>query len=438
MYGATVAVAETVAAVVPSGDSKLLRTFRARRGLLDRIRAQSNTVRDSARTLVWFHAPSVGEGLQARPVVHALREAHPDWQIAFTFFSPSAESFAKTLGADICDYLPFDSAANADALLEAMRPSALVFSKLDVWPMLVARARARGVPVLLISATLAESSARRSAGSRMLVGDAYASLSAVGAIDAVHAERLELLGVPPAAITVTGDTRFDQVIARASNVDRGSGVVLSVRSSRPTLVAGSTWPADESVLLAAWVCVRNSLLASGDRIIPRLLIAPHEPTMSHCEAIIAWADRSRLSLRRLTSVERDTDLSLARNADVDVILVDRVGVLGDLYACADVAFVGGGFHSAGLHSVIEPAAFGAPVVFGPGHGMSREAGLLLASGGARSVASEQELADTLTTWMLDARARSEAGECARSLVERERGATVRTVRLIESQIPSDA
>jgi 3-deoxy-D-manno-octulosonic-acid transferase len=345
-----------------------------------------------------MHAPSVGEGLQARPVVHALREAHPHWQFAYTFFSPSAERFASSIGADITDYLPFDRAADADALLDAIRPSVLAFAKLDVWPVLVGRAVARGVPVVLISATLSAGSGRRGWWSRQLVGDAYGSLAAVGAIDAEHAERLVDLGVQRRVLHVTGDTRFDQVHARAQLVDRASPLLTSLASKRATLVAGSTWPADEAVLLEAW-----SRLKKGDDASPRLIIAPHEPTQSHCGPIETWATRTSLHLVRLSQVEAGQSAEGA-----DVVLVDKVGVLGDLYALADMAFVGGGFHSAGLHSVIEPAAFGVPVVFGPRHGMSREAGLLLAAGGAHASSDADSLQVFLGTWLADdARRRTE-------------------------------
>ena len=114
-----------------------------------------------------------------------------------------------------------------------------------------------------------------------------------------------------------------------------------------------------------------------------------------------------------------------------MIVVDRVGVLGDLYALANVAFVGGGFHAAGLHSVIEPAAFGAPVLFGPGHDMSREAGLLLAAGGARVVRDAGECAAAMGAWLFESATRAVAGAAALALVQRELGATERSVRLVQ-------
>ena len=408
-----------------------MRSLAARRGLLKRVAAASAAVRVPARPLIWMHAPSVGEGLQARPIAHQLRTLHPDVQQAYTFFSPSAEAFAQSVGADITDYLPFDGVREADAMLDALQPSLLVFVKLDVWPVLVERATARGIPVALLSATLAARSGRTGVWSRLLLHEAYRSLRGVGAIDAVNGERLVRLGVQRAALEVTGDTRFDQVWARAQGVDRTRPVLQAMSSARPTLVAGSTWPADEAVLLPAFARTlqvhggahRDS---GGHDHRPRLVIAPHEPTPSHLAPIQEWARTAGLSCATLSEAEEDRTA-----AACDVIVVDRVGVLGDLYALADVAFVGGGFHRAGLHSVIEPAAFGVPVLCGPRHEMSREAGLLLAAGGARAIPNAVALASALQEWLTDVPARTRAGDAARTVVHAELGATERSVQLLQ-------
>jgi 3-deoxy-D-manno-octulosonic-acid transferase len=427
LYASAVALARAVAAAVPApatndaGASKLRRSLSARRGLVASWRAQATTVRDPKRPLVWMHAPSVGEGLQARPVAHALRDALPDAQLAYSFFSPSAERFAATIGADLAGYLPFDSATDADAMLDALQPSVLVFVKLDVWPVLVERARRRGVPVMMLSATLAETSGRRGRWSRALLHDAYASMALVGVIDAEHGERLVDLGVSRHTIRHTGDTRFDQVLQRVETVDTQASHMRVTRSDRPTLVAGSTWPADEAVLLPALLSARAAHPAL------RMIIAPHEPTPAHVEPLLTWAATHGLSTTSLSEAERG-----GGQHDADVVVVDRVGVLGDLYAHADVAFVGGGFHRAGLHSAIEPAAFGAPVLFGPRYHMSREAGLLLAAGGARAVTRPAELATSLQDWLTSDITRRQAGASARATVESERGATARSVALVRS------
>jgi len=390
--------------------------------VLDRVRHRAAAVRDPSKPLVWLHAPSVGEGLQARPVARALRERHPDLQLAYTFFSPSAEKFAESIGADITDYLPFDGTSECDAMLDALKPAALVFVKLDVWPVLVARATARGIPVALLSATLAPGSSRLGTFSKMLLRDAYAALRSVGAIDAAHGTRLQALGVRPSVVRVTGDTRFDQVWARAQDIDRGSPTLAPLASNRPTLIAGSTWPADESVLCESWLAVRRACPTA------RLIIAPHEATENHITSIESWARKQRLRVVRLSKHAKAD----ATERDADVVIIDRMGVLGDLYAIGDAAFVGGGFHTAGLHSVIEPAAFGIPVAFGPRHDMSREAGLLLAAGGGASVRTARALTEVLTQWLTDKKKREREGERARAVVQQELGATDRSVALVEA------
>lgn len=409
-------VGTALSRLAPDTESKLVRALRARRGIRDRFRAWAEQHRDPSRTLLWMHAPSVGEGLQARPVLELVRRRHPGIQLAYTHFSPSAESFARSLDVDFHDYLPFDTQRNAQAALDALRPTALVFSKLDVWPTLTAAAHSLGISLGLVSATLASGSSRRSRFAAALLRDAYAVLDRVGAIDPADADRLVALGVRADAVVVTGDTRYDQVWGRARNVDRKSALLLGLASQRLTLVAGSTWPADEAALLPAFVAARRQVPNA------RLIIAPHEPTAAHLEPIESWASREELQLRRLAQATGESD----------VVLVDRVGVLGDLYALADIAFVGGGFHDAGLHSVLEPAAFGAPVIFGPRHAMSRDAGLLIARGGARSANDVAMLADALSTWSTDRTARVGAGEHALATVRDGLGAAARSLAVVES------
>lgn len=423
LWHLAVQLARVGARVAPDSNAKLLRTFRDRRSVLARIRASTPT-RDPARPLIWLHAPSVGEGLQARPVLEALRRAHPNWQLAYTWFSPSATTFAQRLDVELRDVLPFDGAAEADALLEAWKPTVLCFVKLDVWPVLAERAAAAGVRTALVSATLASNSGRQGRLARALLGDAYAALDAVGAISPDDAQRLVALGVHANRVHVTGDTRMDQVWQRAQSVgpEHPWRALLQAEREAVTVVAGSTWPADEAVLLPAiahWFAANPTA---------RLIIAPHEPTERHLEPIARWAASCGIVLTRLSQVEATPDHSWR------VLLVDRVGVLGDLYALGDIAYVGGGFHDAGLHSVLEPAAFGIPVLFGPRHRNAREAADLVQLGGAFDVHTSTDLHAQLSRLATDALARTSAGERAQSLVRDGLGSTARVVALLESLV----
>jgi 3-deoxy-D-manno-octulosonic-acid transferase len=266
-----------------------------------------------------------------------------------------------------------------------------------------------------VRATLSRVSSRGSGLASALLRDAYARLDLVGAISAEDAERLVALGVRADSVRVTGDTRYDQVWARAALADRDGPLLAPLRSERITLVAGSTWPADEAPLLEAWERLRERVRNA------RLIIAPHEPTPAHRAPIERWCASTGVRMATLGS---------AAAAEAEVVIVDRVGVLGDLYALADVAYVGGGFHAAGLHSVLEPAAFGAPVLFGPRHADSRDAGILLAAGAAISATDSWSLEAALEYWLTDPEGRRAAGDAARAVVRAGLGAADRSYELV--------
>jgi 3-deoxy-D-manno-octulosonic-acid transferase len=411
-YEGAALLARAVAAVAPASGGKLLRTFAARRGVRERYAA---FVRHADRPLLWMHAPSVGEGLQARPVLDLARARLRSAQLAYTYFSPSAERFARSLDVDFRDVLPFDATGDVRAALDALAPNALVFSKLDVWPTLAREASRRGIPLGLISATLARGSSRLSGIAGAVLRDAYARLDRVGAISEDDAERLAALGVPAERITITGDTRYDQVWARTLAAGLDSPLLAPLRNGRPTLVAGSTWPADERHLLEAWSRLHERHPEA------RMIIAPHEPTAAHLQPIERWCERESLGCARLGSADANV---------ADIVVVDRVGVLGDLYALASVAFVGGGFHAAGLHSVLEPAAFGSPIVFGPRHANSREADLLIEARAAATASDATSLDAMLEMWLDDEDARRAAGEAAREVVRSGLGAAERSFELV--------
>ena len=411
-YEGVARLARALAAIAPESKRKLVDTFASRRDVMSRYVAFP---RDRSRSLLWMHAPSVGEGLQARPILELARQRRPAMQLAYTWFSPSARPLAQALDVDFRDVLPFDVRADMRRALDALSPTALVFSKLDVWPTLAREASRRGTRLGLVSATLSAFSSRRSGLARALLRDAYARLDRVGAISNEDADRLIALGVPPRRVSVTGDARYDQVWARAEQVDRASPLLAPLLNGRPTLVAGSTWPSDEAALLPAWARI------AALRPAVRLIIAPHEPTSDHVSLIERWAVGVGLRAARLDSPGA---------ADADVVIVDRVGVLGDLYALADIAFVGGAFHAAGLHSVLEPAAFGAPVLFGPRHHGARDARLLIDADAAQAAEGADALHRALERW-LDAPTECEAaGHAARAVVHQGLGAAERSYALV--------
>lgn len=423
IYRLSVAVAGQAAPLAARFDKKLARTLDARRGLTERLEAWVRGHRDLKRPLVWMHAPSVGEALQAKPVLEALRATQPSWQLAFTFFSPSAERLARTLPADVADYLPFDRPRDVRDALAALQPNALVFSKLDVWPELTLAAATRGAKLGLISATVAASSSRLRWPARGWAFGAYRALDRIGAISQEDADRLEQLGARREAIQVTGDTRYDSVAERAERFDRSRepfARLAALSAGGFTIVAGSTWPGDEAIVLPAFAELLTQVPAA------RLILAPHEPNPDHLAGITQRTHA--LGLPRPVRLSQ-----LEHAAPAPVVVVDRVGVLADLYALSDVAFVGGGYHRAGLHSVLEPAVFGVPVTVGPHWQMSRDAHLLIDQGGAVALPADgrQPLHSQWLVWHHDVAARKKAGAAGVRMVRAGRGAAERTTALVQ-------
>ncbi|MGH7561564.1 MAG: 3-deoxy-D-manno-octulosonic acid transferase [Gemmatimonadales bacterium] len=418
-YRAAVRLGLALAPAVASRRPKWRDALMARVGAGRRIVAWARENRDPSRALLWMHAPSVGEGLQAEAVLGVLRERHPDWQIVYTHTSPSAGRLAARQPADLADYLPWDLPGEIEFVLAGLAPTALVFCKLDLWPELATRAAARAVAVGLVAATVSPVSSRLRWPARSLLRAGYAAVRAAGAVADDDAERLAALGVPGDAIEITGDPRFDSALhqARSAAGDRR----YAVPGDGPALVAGSTWPADEAVLLPAFATVRRSMPEA------RLILAPHEPTAEHLALVERRARSHGLESLRLSRAGTAGSAAL--------VIVDRVGLLAGLYAQGRIAFVGGGFGRAGLHSVLEPAAAGVPVLFGPHWRNSREAGLLLDAEAATTVdASPPALAAGWMHWLADDGARSAAGARALAVVERGQGGAERNARLVEALV----
>jgi 3-deoxy-D-manno-octulosonic-acid transferase len=424
LYRAAVGLAGLVAPAGAAVDAKFRRGHRGRLGALARFEAWARAHREAGRPLAWFHAPSVGEGLQADAVLRRLRRSHPEWQLAYSFFSPSAEHFAGRLDVDVADYLPYDRPATATALLDALGPTVLVFSKLDLWPELACRAAGLGVPVALIAATVRPGSGRLRWPARTLLAPGYRAVAAAGAVSREDAERLSALGVPRSRISVTGDPRFDSVLDKVGGV-APDDPLLRFGAGAPTMVAGSTWPGDEDALLAGFARLHRRHPEA------RLILVPHEPTDDHLASIE----------RRAAELGAPDPVRLsAAQGPVALLLVDKVGVLAALYGAGTLAYVGGGFHAAGLHSVLEPAAWGRPVVFGPRWRESRDAGLLLAGGGAVALEERgptetvEELCGIWERWLTDERERSERGGRALAVVRSGAGAADRSAALVEQLV----
>lgn len=422
------AAGPTLGLVPGARTSKLVRGIRGRRNAHEVLARWGREARDPARPVVWFHAPSVGEGLQARAVVEALRRRRDDVQVVYTHFSPSAEALARTMPADVAGYFPWDLAGPVRRVLDAVRPDVLAFTKTEVWPVLVAMATARGTPATLVAGTLPAGAGRLRRPARALLHTTWAAMQAVAAIAEEDGHRFETLGVRGERIRVTGDPGIDSALERAGAAPPDAPYLVPFHAApRPTLVAGSTWQADEAVVIPALAALRaggGGANEGGPEL--RAIIAPHEPSAGRVRALIHQLEAIGSKSATLAEVE-----STGTAAGVDAVVVDRVGVLAHLYTVGSMAYVGGGFHSAGLHSVLEPAAARLPVTFGPHHANSRAAGDLLAAGGAVEVDGADALASVLRRWRQDDDAHDYVARRAYDYIDAHRGAAERTAVILD-------
>ncbi len=394
--------------------------YRAAIALAARVAPRDSTLpswgvtnRDRARPLLLFHAASAGELRQAEPVIRRLRSRHPGWQVAVSYFSRSGRQVAESLPVDATGLAPWDTSRDVAALLDSLAPTAIVIAKHDLWPALAAAAAVRKIPLMLIAATVRPGSGRLRWPACGILAPAYASVTRIAAVSDDDAARLVTLGCSPDRIHVLGDPRYDGALERI--------VAAPPCTSHPnTLVAGSTWPADDAVLLAAFRQARQ------ERPDVRLILVPHQPSAAGFRRIAGRAAALGLPapVRHAAATERDP-----------LIVVDEVGQLAFLYGLGAIAYVGGGFGRAGLHSVLEPAALGLPIVVGPNSEESADAQRLeearalvrLSPGRAAAV-----LEAWWMKWLVDTGSRAAAGIQARAVVEAGRGAADRCAAMVES------
>ena len=416
-----------------------LRRPKIRAGLVGRRRAEAQlTARagTAPRPLVWLHSTSVGEYEQARPIAQRLRQDRPEIGILHTFFSPSGYEYAERLGeAAWIDYLPEDTVGRMARLLDAVQPAALVFVKFDLWPNLILQAAARRIPLLLLDATLHAGSLRNRWPARRLYATLYRELRTIRAVTEADAARFRAIVPEHAGIVVDGDTRFDQVVQRRQAASRVALPQWINQQDRPfTFLAGSSWGADEAILVPAWLEFRQSLPEAS---VARMILVPHEPTAAHLQPLEAMLRDRGLSWVRMSELppeETHSSGTTAASGDTEILLVDRVGVLAEMYAYADCAYVGGAF-TTGVHNVMEPAIAGLPMWFGPRHTNAPEAGHLLEAGVAAVVRSPAELVEQLQTLWRQPQIRAHKGTLARSYVESNLGAAQRCVQRILAVLP---
>ena len=419
-YKVVLSLARAVSPLVRPGSSKFAQGVAGRRSAHEGLSRWGREQRDAARPTVWFHAPSVGEGLQALAVIEALREREPGVQIAFTHFSPSAARLASQMSVDVAGYLPWDLPGPIGQVLDTMSPELIVFTKTEVWPVLMDESVRRGIEVALVAGTVMEGSSRLRPAARTLLAQSWRAIRSACAVADEDATRLRSLGVREDALSVTGDPGVDSAAERVRTADPAAPFLAPFRADpRPTVVAGSTWTSDEDVLIPALGVARQRVPGL------RLILAPHEPDQGQVRGMCRRLAADRWSTATLSAVRASGSVH-----SVDAVVVDSVGALADLYTIGRIAYVGGGFHGAGLHSVLEPAAARLPVLFGPRHHSSRAAAELMAAGAARSVGSRDTLAAALLTWLTDDGLRDHAADCAFGYIHAHLGAAARTAAVL--------
>jgi len=393
---------------------------KARRGIAGRKHQFEQLELDvkklTAPRRIWFHSSSLGEFEQAKPIIAALRKKYRDVDVVVTFFSPSGYEHSRSYKlASLISYIPFDTARNARRFLNLIRPNVAVMVRYDVWPNHLWELRRRGIPALIANATVRKNSSRYWFALRSFHRYLYDNLTGILTVSEADAEAFRLFRMSNPEVRVIGETRYDQVWQRSIEARTRHFIPASILRRRKVFVVGSSWEEDEDVVLPVFRTIAQREASA------LLILVPHEPTIETLE-------RLEQSLNgRLRSIRFS---ALNDYSNENVILVDSIGILMGLYQYADAAYVGGSFKQ-GVHNVLEPAAYGVPVLFGPKHRNSQEAIELARRGGGFVVTSQDECLHRLRKLLTDQRARKAAGDSALQLVKENIGATERFMEQLE-------
>lgn len=412
-------LAHSVAAVsgavlLPVGAAALAVRPRWRIGVGERL----GGVRPPTPGRIWVHAASVGEVAAARRLVERLeRRGLPVF--ASTTSSDGRMRLRATLPAVPSALAPLDHPWCVERALGRVRPACLVLVETEIWPVWLAAARRRGIPIAVVSGRISDRSLRRYRLARPLLGRSFAALDAVGARSDEDAQRYRSLGVPPERILVTGDLKLDC----AADGEPLAADLAAVLAGGAILVAGSTHPGEERAVLGVLsACERVGVAAS-------LVLAPRRPSRGEPLAKELAESGQRVRLRsRLGASEPPL-------APGEILLLDSLGELPAVYARATVAFVGGTLVPVGGHNVLEPVQAGSPVLFGPELAHVREPARILEEAGAglRVENADRLVAEAvrLLASPADAAARAARG---REALSRHQGSVERSVALVEAQI----
>lgn len=377
---------------------------------------------DGQRPCLWFHAVSVGEVRALATVLEEASRRHPDWDCVVSTTTASGMQVARRLYADrLVFYCPLDFTWAVHRALARVRPDALVLMELELWPNLIRTARRRGARVVLANGRMSPRSYRGYRRVRFFLGRLLRQLDVLAVQDEHFAERFRNLGAEPERLVVTGSVKFDAIETdRANPRTRALGEALGIDPDEVVFVAGSTQQIEEEAALEAY----EQLKPRYPRL--RLVLVPRHP--ERFDAVADWLAERKVAFVRRSRLTGQTKPPDGR----PVVLLDTLGELSALWGLAHVAFVGGSLFKRGGQNMIEPAAFGAAVLFGPyTWNFQDTVEALLACDGAVEVAIAAELLPAVEAMLADRVRREQLGANARRYVVSQQGATERTVEILE-------
>ncbi len=359
-----------------------------------------------------MHCASLGEFEQGRPLLEALKEQDKEIIIVLTFFSPSGYEVMKNYaGADHIFYLPMDSSANAKKFIDAVNPSLVLWVKYEYWYYYLTELKQRNIPVILVSGIF-----RSSQPFFKWYGNIWKKMlnafTAFFVQQQASKELLQSIGITE-NIVVSGDTRFDRVIAIAEKFEPLPLIEKFCGSSK-VIVAGSTWENDEEELIH-YVRLHPEI---------KFIIAPHEVDKENLEDV-----KKEFTDAIFYSSLKDDVI----NESAHVLIIDNVGMLSRLYRYADITYVGGGFGGDGVHNVLEAAVYGKPVLFGPVYEKFAEATGLIESGGGISISNALELEKITNELLMDEAKRKTVSNAAKAYVYSNAGAAQKIVQYIQEK-----
>ncbi len=391
--------------------------------------------RDVVRPCIWLHAVSVGEVVQLGPVLEQLARQRPNHELWITTTTVTGHEVARKLYPQhtVC-YFPFDFSWSVSRALDRVNPAAIVLVELELWPNFIAAATRRQIPVALINGRVSDRSYRSYRWIRPLLRRVLPQLAQIAVQNQTYANRLLDMGANSRQVTVTGSIKFDRVETNRRN-DRTLGIRRSfgVGDDETVLIAGSTQSPEEELALAAYRELRSEFPKLRLMLVPR-----HKERFEEVAALVQRQGepllrRSQLS-ERTSNPAPDT-----RTQTSPILLLDTLGELSVAWGLADIAFVGGSLTKRGGQNMIEPAGYGAAVLFGPHtHNFKDVVALLLDADAAQVIPSPQEFVHTIRQLLIDRTRAQEMGRRARELVTAQRGATQRTVELILESLLRDA